>query len=271
MPTNAQQLAWAGGHLAYRAQGADSAPAVVLLHGIGSTSVGWTATLAALAPQLRVFAWDAPGYGGSTPLTVAHATPADYAAALAALLDGLALPRVHLVASSWATLTALAFTRTQPGRVASLVLSGPSAGYGSLPAEERATLLHARGARARNAGIGAMLAQDSPKLLAPGAPAAMLAGLAAGQAGVQLPGYLQALDALFAADGLHLMAGLAQPTLVLSGDADVVAPPAAHAERLAAAASHGRLVNLPGCGHLPHVERPDVFCDAVRAHVLAHH
>src|SRR6478752_6409538 len=58
-------------------------PALVCLHGIGS------GTASLLASRARLIAWDAPGYGESTPVAPAVPTAADYAARLHGLLDAL--------------------------------------------------------------------------------------------------------------------------------------------------------------------------------------
>src|SRR5262245_46878990 len=78
-----------GAGVAVRTAGRDDAPAVVLLHGIGSGAGSWLEVALALAPSARVIAWDAPGYGASTPLAPARPRAADYAARLNALLAAL--------------------------------------------------------------------------------------------------------------------------------------------------------------------------------------
>jgi len=47
---------------------AGEGPTLVLLHGIGSNAGSWCNQLVTLSDQFRVLAWDAPGYGESTPL-----------------------------------------------------------------------------------------------------------------------------------------------------------------------------------------------------------
>src|SRR3546814_6825219 len=46
----------------------DALPPLVLLHGMGSAARSWRDQLAGLSRDRRVVAWDAPGYGESTPL-----------------------------------------------------------------------------------------------------------------------------------------------------------------------------------------------------------
>ena len=49
---------------------AGSGPALVLLHGIGSAAASFRHQLEALSARFRVVAWDAPGYGASTPFAI---------------------------------------------------------------------------------------------------------------------------------------------------------------------------------------------------------
>src|SRR2546429_10027606 len=55
--------------ISYRETGAGQA--LVLLHGIGSSSAGWLCQLESLAGY-RLIAWDAPGYGESEFLLLRH-------------------------------------------------------------------------------------------------------------------------------------------------------------------------------------------------------
>lgn len=54
------------------------------------------------------------------------------------------------------------------------------------------------------------------------------------------------------------------PTLVLCGRADAATPPERH-EEMAASIPDATLVVLPGCGHLPPLERPDAVSAQLRA------
>ena len=60
-----------------------------------------------------------------------------------------------------------------------------------------------------------------------------------------------ALDAFLAAQAARY-AALAVPTIALAGDADPLAPPSRHAEKLAAAAPVVKVIVLPGFGHMLH-------------------
>ena len=114
----------AHGITGYRLAGAGHLRAlpVVLLHGIGSGAASWVRQFEALAATRRVFAWDAPGYGVST--RVAHDSPValDYANALGAWLDALAVDRCVLVGHSLGAIIAGSFAVHTPQRVAGLLL-----------------------------------------------------------------------------------------------------------------------------------------------------
>lgn len=62
----------------------------VLLHGIGLASGSWLMQLeAAQNSASGLLAWDAPGYGASSPVESAHPQAGEYAAKLWAWLDAL--------------------------------------------------------------------------------------------------------------------------------------------------------------------------------------
>src|SRR5258708_7660691 len=65
------------------------APMIVLLHGIGSGAASWLGVAMELGARARVLAWDAPGYGSSTPLAMATPSAADYAQRLHEVLVAL--------------------------------------------------------------------------------------------------------------------------------------------------------------------------------------
>jgi proline iminopeptidase len=58
--------------------------------------------------------------------------------------------------------------------------------------------------------------------------------------------------------------GLRIPALVVVGSEDWVTPPVA-ARRLAEGLPDARLVIVPGAGHFPFSEEPELFLEAVRA------
>jgi pimeloyl-ACP methyl ester carboxylesterase len=123
--------------ITYRAAGDEHAPAIVLLHGIGSSSAGYRAQFAALSKNHRVIAWDAPGYGQSSPFAISTPAATDYADALADLMSALGISRATVVGSSWGSVVAATFAARYPAATRALVLSAPNVARGHLSGAER--------------------------------------------------------------------------------------------------------------------------------------
>ena len=114
---------------------AGEGPPLVLLHGGWSDSRTWRRQLEDLSGDFTVWAWDAPGCGGSTDPPSGWRM-ADYADCLAGWLEAVGIERPHVLGLSWGGTLALELYRRHPSVPASLVLAGAYAGWaGSLPAE----------------------------------------------------------------------------------------------------------------------------------------
>jgi pimeloyl-ACP methyl ester carboxylesterase len=250
--------------ITYRESGRKDAPALVLLHGIGSTSAGWRLQYGPLGKHFRVIAWDAPGYGGSKPLAGAAPAVEEYARALARLLDALGIRSAIIGTNSWGTPTGVVCARLFPERVRALVLGGPAAGWGSLPEAEREQRVAARIARVSALGMEKMRAEDAPDLVAPGTRAEVIQWIK-GAEGLNLAGYAQAAHMLAAVDVPREAAAVRCPVKVVAGEQDRRTPPESNAKRIAAALPEATLLMIPKCGHLPHLEFPEIFNAAVLA------
>ncbi len=113
------------------ANGADSAEAVVLIHGFPQHSWMWKRVLRALATTRRVIAPDQRGMGG-TSITAAGYDKATLAQDLHTLLQHLGVTRAHLVGYDLGGGTAYAFASLYPAMVRSLVeieYAPPGFGY----------------------------------------------------------------------------------------------------------------------------------------------
>ena len=159
-----------GAVVQFRRAGNAAAPVShVLLHGIGSASASWLAQLQAAqhgaAANVHVLAWDAPGYGASTPVGPRAPTAADYATRLWTWLDGeaAATQAVTLVGHSLGAMMAAAATCQVPRRVARLVLLAPALGYASASAELREKKLADRLVNLTNLGPCLLYTSPSPR------------------------------------------------------------------------------------------------------------
>jgi pimeloyl-ACP methyl ester carboxylesterase len=70
------------------------------------------------------------------------------------------------------------------------------------------------------------------------------------------------------ADSSAVLGSLAVPTLIVVGEEDVLTPPD-DARRMAGLSRNAQLVVLPRVGHLPNIEHPAAFNDALGAFLLA--
>ncbi len=105
--------------------GKADAPAMILLHGAGSSSTIWAGDVGDYSRDFRVYAVDLPGEAGrSAANRPAWDSPA-FAEWLEDVLNGLKIERVTLVGISQGAWTALKFAVVQPERVNKLVLLAP--------------------------------------------------------------------------------------------------------------------------------------------------
>lgn len=216
-----------GVRVAYRASGADGAVTHVLLHGIGSGSGSWAFQLqaAAQAPGLRALAWDAPGYGPSTPLDGEAPDAGAYAARLWQWLDALGVDApVVLVGHSLGCIMAARAAVLQPARVQRLVLLSPARGYGQAPQAEREDKLRKRLDMLERLGPAGMARERGAAMLSPQAAPELVAAVRETMAQVQVHGYTQAARLLDQADLAGDLARLDCPVQVASGNADTITP-----------------------------------------------
>lgn len=260
--------------IGYRESGGVASAAalpLVLLHGIGSGAASWLQQLEALGATRRVLAWDAPGYGVSTPVEPASPHAADYADALRGWLDALGIERCVLVGHSLGAIIAGNFAAAHPPRVAGLALLSPAGGYG---AASEAVRVQKRDARL------AMLAELGPQGLADQRSANMLSATASdparewvrwNMARIVPGGYAQATHLLANADlasdvaryrrnsGQNSGRNSAQDpkVCVAVGTEDRITTPDA-CERIAQVA-HAPLQLIAGAGHAGYVEAPETY------------
>jgi 3-oxoadipate enol-lactonase len=215
---------------------------------------------ALLAAGHRVIALDYPGFGESAPPPPSRPLSIAGVAALAsALLDDLAIERATAVGVSMGGYVALALVRERPERVDALVLADTRAAADSAAA--RAAREQAL-AVIRERGADTYLGESLPRLLAPGAGAELIA-LARSLAETRPDALAAGIAALRdRPDRSAEVAAIARPTLVLVGGADQVTPPA-EMRAMADAIAGSRFVELPGCGHLGNLERPQAWNEAV--------
>src|SRR5690606_2967962 len=103
---------------AYRVDGPNDGPPVVLLHAIATTSSLWAAQLPVWAAAFRLISIDLPGHGNS-PDQQGDLDLADYADCVCEVLDELRIGRASVVGLSLGGMIAQAFALKYPHRLRS--------------------------------------------------------------------------------------------------------------------------------------------------------
>lgn len=247
---------------------------LLLLHGNGESALDWFWAFPQLAVSHHVYAPDFPGAGESSKPNRTYSVEffrqfvLDFAKALN-------LERLILVGNSLGGLVALGLALSAPERVAALVLVDSSGmGYAVNPLLSQMTLPfygEAAIALSKPALNAKLRVWARTALLFANPQKAPPKWLAAQEQMTQTPGFLEAtLSSLRAQVSLfsqHVVVlddlpRLQMPTLVVWGDQDLIFPK----HQAAAAVSRlpkGQLALIPNAGHLPQVEQPDRFAEAV--------
>ena len=256
----------AGLRVHVRDTGPRAAPAILFLHGFGSSLHTWDEVAAALEGEFRVIRLDLPGFGLTGPDPTGDYSDTRSGVVLAALLDALGVSRAHVVGSSMGGRIAWRFAADHPARVERLVLMAPD-GFASPGLEY---------GRAPKVGL---LMQALPWTL----PRFMVKGGMApayGDPAVLTDALVERYHAMLVAPGVRravldrmrqhilvppepILARIAAPTLLLWGERDAMVPATNAADYLRAMPDARALV-LPGIGHVPMEEAPAQTAGALR-------
>lgn len=238
-------------------------PTLLLIHGFPLHSNLWLPQIDDLADFVRVVAPDLRGHGRSDavkgPYSVAML--ADDCADLLGYLN-VATPFV-VCGLSMGGYVAFEFYRRYREHVAGLILTATRAGADS--AEGKANRDKMADVTRRR-GVTAVVETMLPKLLAPDVyddDEELVDFVRDMMADTSVEGVVGALAAMRdRPDSMPTLAEIDVPVLIIHGAEDQIIP-LAEAEAMAAAIPDAQLVVIPHAGHLPNLEQPDAFNDAV--------
>jgi pimeloyl-ACP methyl ester carboxylesterase len=215
----------------------ESAPILVLLHGIGVSSRYFLPTAGRLASRCTVYAPDRAGFGLSAPLGE-RPTVRRLADAFEAWLDAAGLHMPHaLVANSFGCQVIADFAARRPARAARLVLVGPTI-------DRQARSLGQQAAR---------LALDSVR-----EPVGLLAVEAVDYVLHIRKSGVAAFVEMVRDPVERTLSRVRAPTLVIRGDRDPIVT-RTWAEEVAATLPRGQLVEVPGAAHAVNYNAPDAL------------
>ena len=256
-----------GRHFSFRESG--SGPAMVLLHGIGSGSGSWLSQLDELSSTYRVIAWDAPGYGATTPVDNPSPVAAEYAAVLEFLLAALKIEPAVLIGHSFGALTAGSYASTH-SELPTLIVADPANGYGKAGPETRAQKLNPRLKAIRELGPRGLAEKRSSALLSSNASDEAWNLVRWNMSQLNPDGYEQAAQLLANSHLTSDAPAYHGPVLVMCGSEDTVTPEAV-CRPVADAYPNAKYQTLPGVGHASYVENGPQFNAAVLEFVTGQH
>jgi len=239
-------------------------PPIVFLHGLGATSSEFQPLVDALS-GFRCIRPDLPGAGRS-PRPHAAISIERLAADVRDILSRVAGAPAHLVGHSMGALVALHVAASAPEMVSSLTLFGPIGAPNEAMRErliERAQLVRREGMIAVADAIAAAALSPATKSVNP----IVAAYLRESHLRQDAEGFAQSCEALAAAPAADFH-GVRRPTLLVTGEDDAVAPPAA-AQGLADRIRGAKLKVLARCGHWTPLEQPKECARLASDHIRA--
>ncbi|HJU14571.1 MAG TPA: alpha/beta hydrolase [Candidatus Nitrosotalea sp.] len=245
-----------GGHRIRYLEDGRSERTLVLIHGLGGSSERWLEVIPRLSSKYRVIAPDIIGFGYSDKPSEDY-TIEFFSGFLSSFIETLGLKSVTLVGTSLGGQIAAHYSADNPD-VERLVLVAPSGAMKSSTAAVDAYIMaalypnpvsarEAFGLMSRSGAVDDFTVSDFVKRMS--LPNAKLAFISA-VLGIKNSSIEQSLPRIRA------------PTLLVWGKQDRVIP-IGFAAKYASSIKNCTFLPLDDCGHLPHVEMPETFSDAV--------
>jgi len=249
-----------------------SGPTIVFAHGLGGNHLSWWQQVPYFSSRYTCVTFAHRGFSPSR-ITSGSVDPSLFEDDLLALVEHLALAEVRLVAQSMGGWTCLSFTMRHPERVRALVMAstGGPVDLNTLDAADRKNIEGWSATRGRmqeelrkrsiHPAAGERMAQEQPALEFLYREIDRLSNV--DKEGLRAK--LQAAKSLPASE----LKRLTIPVLFVTGDEDVVFPPAA-AVALANLVRGAKLESVPQAGHSVYFQRPEIFNRLVSNFLDAH-
>src|SRR5258708_2141915 len=234
-------------------------PPLVLLHSLLSDRASFDAIAPELKRSFRVIVPELPGFGRSQAVAGGLAAVADRMAAV--VREAAAGDHVLVLGNGYGGFVALQMAIRHPGVASRLILADCGAAFSEPGRDAFRNMAAASKAR----GLAAITDVAMRRLFAPEFQAQhpdLMADRRAAFLRTDPKVFGAACDALAELDLRPELGKVTIPVLVLVGEHDEATPPPMSRE-LAAGLPRARLVILPGCAHVPQLQSPGIFLDAI--------
>ncbi|MFT4784161.1 MAG: 3-oxoadipate enol-lactonase [Paracoccaceae bacterium] len=247
-----------GLEMAYRFDGPEDAPVLVLSNSLMSTHRMWDPQMTDFSANYRVLRYDTRGHG-ATQTTQGPYSIDLLARDAEALIEALGIGPVHFLGLSMGGMIAQRLAVNRPDLVRSLMLCDTAS---EMPTVD---MWNDRIAKAEQAGIEGLLGGTIQRWFTPGfvvrSPAAVgfVEGMIRDTGG---PGYIGCASAVRDMSQTGILKDISQPTLVLVGDQDPACTPA-QALVLHENIANSQYIVLEDAAHLANIEKPAEFNAAI--------
>ncbi|ADG10813.1 3-oxoadipate enol-lactonase [Caulobacter segnis] len=247
-----------GARLYWRQDGAADKPALVLLTSIGTDLSLYDPVVPLLTPDFLVIRLDTRGHGAS------DAPAGDYSLDLLAddvlaVMDAAGVDKASLCGTSLGGMIAMTLAAKAPERVEALILACTSPAMDPSTWDQRLALIRAEGMGAIVEAVMGRFFSDAFRAQHPEVVETVRVGMRA----QSVDGYAGCGAAIRDMALLERLPAIVAPALVVTGAKDLATPYDGHGERIVAAVTGARHVEIGGA-HLPSLEAPTALAGAVR-------
>jgi len=232
-------------------QSGTSGPAIVYVHGVGSTAESWLPQLRALQHEYRNYAVQLRGAAGAPDPSPEKISRSGYVRDVLGVMDAAGIAKAHFVGCSLGGVVGFELWKAARERVASFTFVGSFAAYPDGQA-------YADGIKEAVRAAGTMEAFARIRVGRLNLPKEREEAAIAEMAIKSVSSYIAGTQATWTGDYRDILPTISVPTLVITGERDTVAPPAMGRE-IAAGIPEARFVEVAGAGHVTNADAPDVF------------
>ncbi|MFH1929204.1 MAG: alpha/beta fold hydrolase [Chloroflexota bacterium] len=233
---------------------------LVLIHGLSAASTAWAFQVPEFSQRYQVVSMDLRGHGQSDKPEMKYSIGL-FTRDVVALMDHLGIEQAHIVGASMGGMVAQQLALDYPQRVHRLILAD------SMSHLDKSLRMNMEGGAliAERLGMEAQARNAMPWAFSPwyiNEHYDEIVAIIEQVATLPVQPYLQSVAATVAHDVRERLGDIAAPTLVITGDQDILVP-RQYAEILCQSIPDCRLVVIEGAAHVVNIEQPEAFNAAV--------